>query len=79
MGRSRVLTDEQRIENLKNRSIKTITIAVDDKLLTKIEKFSTQYKSRNKAITDLIKTHPEFVKMFPKQPVVNIKSRLFIE
>ena len=39
----------------------------DTGLLKKINKYSKQYQSRNFAILDLIKTHPDFVKMFPKK------------
>lgn len=71
MPRPRTLTDEQRIENKKKLDSHVITINVQKHFRDKIDDFSKQYTSRNKAIIDLIKTHPDFKKFDAK------RSRVF--
>ncbi len=65
MSRPRTLTDQQRLENRKKLDTNIISFSVDSNLESKITKFSSQYKSKGAAIRDLIKTHPDFLKMFP--------------
>ncbi len=62
MGRTRTLTDEERIENRKNLDSHPITIKVTKSLKERLDTFSKKYTSRNAAILDLIKTHPNFKK-----------------
>lgn len=66
MPRTRILTDEERKENRKNLDSNLIKIYVPQITLDRINQFAKSYKSRNKCIIDLIKTHPDFLKMFPK-------------
>ena len=72
MPRPRILTDDERKENRKNLDSHVVKLKVPQRFLDDINEFAEQYKSRNKCIIDLIKTHPEYKKF--KQN----KSKLFI-
>ena len=68
MPRKKELTETQVKENRKKvESERTlVTLAFDNNLLSKLDKFGKRYVSRNACIRDLIKTHPEF-KQFQSQ------------
>lgn len=61
-GRPVELTDEQRILNKKNLDSIPITIYVQGHIKERIDSFvEDRYRSRNAALLDLIKTHPDFL------------------
>ena len=60
MARHRTLTDEQRKLNRENLDSIPIPFNVQKHFKDKLDKFSKRYRSRNAAILDLIKTHPDF-------------------
>ncbi len=73
MSRPRTLTDDERLENRKKLDTNIISFSSDSILEKKINQFSSQYRSRSHAIRDLIKTHPDFLKMFP--PSIKLKTK----
>ena len=64
-GRPRTLSDEQRLQNRENLDSVMHTFRTNTSLAGKIEKISKRYKSKALCIIDLIKTHPDFIEMFP--------------
>ena len=49
-----------------------ISIRVDPNLYEKMEKFLDQYQSKNKGMIDLVTTHPDFLKMFPRKEKIKL-------
>ena len=74
MPRQPTLTPEQKKLNRKNLDSHLIKIYVPKRDLNKIDQFAKQYKSRNASIVDLIKTHPDFLKMFPPAEKTTVKQ-----
>jgi len=77
--RKAILSQQEKIENKKKSNSGVITLRVDSILNEKIDKFSKQYQSRNKAVIDLITTHPDFLKMFPKKDKIKITMEQLIK
>lgn len=66
-GRPRTLSDEERIENRKKLDCVNIGLKGTQRFKEKIDKFiEDRYVSRNAGITDIIKTHPDFVAFYKK-------------
>lgn len=73
------LTPEQKIANRKKIDSCIIPIRADQNILNKINKISSNYTSRNKCILDLITTHPDFLKMFPKKDKIKLSMEQLLE
>ena len=72
MSRPRTLTDEQRKLNRENLDSIPIPFNVQQHFKDKLDRFTKgRYVSRNAAILDLIKTHPDFKNFNNKEVIHN--------
>ena len=86
MPKKSKLTPEQKKENRKKLDLNLIKL-YDNKIgFDKICQFASQkdssgkllYKSRNACLLGLIKSHPDFLKMFPKKEVIKLTATQLI-
>ena len=60
MARPKYLTEEDKIQRKIDIVKRQKTIKIPSTIIEKFNSFSSQYKSENACIIDLIKTHPDF-------------------